>query len=353
MIETNVIYLSDNLTKLREMPDNSVDTIITDSPYGLGKPPKMDEFVKMLIAWTTVGYWEIKGKGFMGKSWDAYVPQPILWKECYRVLKPGGHLLSFFGTRTYHVGALAIAIAGFEIRDCIQWIYGSGFPKSKASLKPANEPICVARKPGGIGLLNIDDARIEVSANDPELDINRKSPRMGATIGGNGKYGGGEVMTTSLNANGRWPSNVIFDEECAILLDEQSGILVSGTKKKGTPYNHSSCTTMGASTGCVTKDYIGDVGGASRFFYVAKASPSERNGSKHPTIKPVKLMRHLVKLYVPIGGICMDVHCGSGPTIEACILEGRPYIGIDNDAESVTDTQKRIDKHSNKLFKHT
>jgi DNA modification methylase len=121
------IINGDSLVELKKFPDNYFSSIVTDSPYGLGKPPEINE---LLTAWLKDGYMEIKGKGFMGKTWDAFVPQPVLWKEVYRVLKPGGHLLSFFGTRTYDIGTLAIRMAGFEIRDCIQWVFGSGFPKS-------------------------------------------------------------------------------------------------------------------------------------------------------------------------------------------------------------------------------
>lgn len=151
----NTTHLSDNIELIKKLPDSSVDAIITDSPYGLGKEPNAAELVK---AWIDHGYLEIKGKGFMGRSWDAFVPQPILWKECFRVLKPGGHLLSFFGTRTYDWGTLAIRLAGFEIRDCIMWVYGSGFPKSmdisKAidSLGKENKEAIRAKKDCGLWL---------------------------------------------------------------------------------------------------------------------------------------------------------------------------------------------------------
>lgn len=121
------LFLGDNLETLRQLPDNSVDAIVTDPPYGLGKEPNAEE---MLRAWITDGYMEIKGTGFMGKEWDAFVPQPLFWKEAFRVLKHGGHVLCFFGTRTYDWGVMAMRLAGFEVRDSVQWVYGSGFPKS-------------------------------------------------------------------------------------------------------------------------------------------------------------------------------------------------------------------------------
>jgi len=117
----------DNIEVLKTYPDNYFDSIVTDPPYGLGKEPNPNELLK---DWIEKGYHEIQGKGFMGKEWDAFVPQPNFWKEVFRVLKPGGHVLAFYGTRTYDWGVMAMRFAGFEVRDCIQWLYGSGFPKS-------------------------------------------------------------------------------------------------------------------------------------------------------------------------------------------------------------------------------
>ena len=126
-MERNKIYHGNNIDILRTFPNNSIDSIVTDPPYGLGKEPNA---LEVLQSWITTGYHEVKGKGFMGKEWDSFVPQPIFWKECLRVLKHGGHLLSFAGTRTYDWVVMGLRIAGFEIRDQIAWVYGSGFPKS-------------------------------------------------------------------------------------------------------------------------------------------------------------------------------------------------------------------------------
>ena len=117
----------DNIELLKKMPDNSVDAVVTDAPYGLGKEQDMN---KVLADWLEKGYSEIKGSGFMGATWDAYVPQPLFWKEAIRTMKPGAHALSFFGSRTYDIGVMAMRLAGFEIRDTITYHYGSGFPKS-------------------------------------------------------------------------------------------------------------------------------------------------------------------------------------------------------------------------------
>ena len=340
----NTINLSDNLEFLKTLPDNSVDAIITDSPYGLGKKQNL---VKILQAWLTTGYLEIGGSGFMGKKWDAFVPQPILWKECLRVLKPGGYLLSFFGTRTYHLGALAIELAGFEVRDQIDWIYGSGFPKSKASLKPGHEPICVARKPGPLQMLGIDESRIEMANGDTKglfgSRINTIAPK---TTNKYGKFAHNNLDAD--NTIGRWPTNIIFDEETAEILDQQTGILNECVNRKihvQSGINSDKFTTH--KPGQNTPTY-NDTGGASRFFYIAKASPSERAGMTHPTIKPVKLMVQLVKLFCPPGGIVVDPHNGSGPTCEACLETGRYYIGIDNDPVSVGEANGRIERWHNK-----
>jgi len=343
-MKLNTIHLSDNIEYIRTMPDNSIDSIITDSPYGLGKEPKAAE---LITNWVTKGYHEIKGTGFMGKKWDAFVPQPALWKECYRVLKPGGYLLSFFGTRTYDWGTLAIRLAGFEIRDCIQWIYGSGFPKGKACLKPANEPICVARKPGPLQMLNIDECRIPMADTDTKGAFGDKNTKIRDKE--EMVYGKFEKRIPADQSTGRWPSNIIIDEEVAELVDEQSGISGGGKRtfrvevsKDSTKTKHGGLGIEGGRpVGFITSDY-NDIGGASRFFYVAKASPSERKGLTHPTIKPVKLMIQLVKLYCPVGGVVLDPHMGSGSTAIACLESARNYIGIDNDSVSHQEANNRI-----------
>lgn len=349
----------DSLEVLRDIPDNSVDSVVTDPPYELG---------------------------FMGRSWDrsgiAYRVE--LWAEVLRVLKPGGHLLAFGGTRTYHRMACAIEDAGFEIRDCIMWLYGTGFPKSvdvslaidKAlgavrrtirvplqevgnpksirgghgvpggdrpwmqrarergyhetasrepvtdeaarwqgwgtALKPAVEPIVLARKPlaernlalnvmaWGTGALNIDGCRIGID-------------------------GGAGVYDTLAGAEpkGRWPANVILDEVAAAMLDEQSGASVS-------------------------RGGVGDKGGASRFFYVPKASVAERThggrvDNAHPTVKPLALMRYLVRLVTPPGGVVLDPFAGSGTTILAAVLEGFSAVGIEREAEYCEIIRQRME----------
>jgi len=143
-----MIIHGNNIEVLKTFPDNHFSAIVTDPPYGLGKEPDAAE---MLKAWLEHGYLEVKGGGFMGKSWDAFVPQPLFWKEAFRVLKPGGHVLSFFGTRTYDWGVMAMRLSGFEIRDCCYWHYGSGFPKSHNISKAMDKMAGAEREVTGTG----------------------------------------------------------------------------------------------------------------------------------------------------------------------------------------------------------
>jgi site-specific DNA-methyltransferase (adenine-specific) len=299
----------------------------------------------------------------MGKAWDnsgiAY--DVTVWQQCLRVLKPGGHLIAFGGSRTYHRLAVAIEDAGFEIRDQIQWIYGSGFPKSHnlkdewqgwgTALKPAHEPAVLARKPlcgtvadnvmaWGVGGLNIDGTRIGSSDAQYTEGKGNDTPKQSGDIYGFASYE--RLYTRSApNTAGRWPANVILDEDAAVALDAQSG-------------------------------------GASRFFYTAKASKAEReaglyyedwqdagslaggndkrNGkdlpqlkpraNHHPTVKPLSLMRYLVRLVTPKGGKVLDPFMGSGSTGCASVMERFHFIGIDITPEYVAIAQKRIDYYA-------
>lgn len=332
-----MLLLGNCLNELKKLDDCSVDAVVTDPPYGLN---------------------------FMGKKWDYDVPSTDIWCEVLRVLKPGGHLLSFFGTRTYHRGVVRIEDVGFEIRDQIQWIYGSGFPKSLnlkdewngwgTALKPANEPIVLARKPlsektvadnvlkWGCGAINVDASRIgnEIipqhqrdlsQAHGDKWAAGTKQPVLGVT-----NY-----------TVGRWPANVMFDEQAAFMLDEQSS-------------------------------------NVSRFFYCAKASKSERNagledmpekaasnlpmrskngirGGKgidgtetdrltknqnfHPTVKPIKLMEYLIKLITPPNGIVLDPFMGSGSTGVAANNLGFNFIGIELNEEYFEIAKERLNNN--------
>lgn len=349
MTTNTSLYLGDCLEVLRGMPDDCVDSVVTDPPYGLS---------------------------FMGKKWDYDVPSVEIWAECLRVLKPGGHLLAFAGTRTQHRMAARIEDAGFEIRDIIAWVYGSGFPKSldvskaidKAAgaertkvpatgnlhkntnlnddgwskigdreplmdsntpvtdaacqwqgwgtaLKPALEPITVARKPlvgtvaanvleHGTGAINVDGCRVAI---DPHADATQlRTMQRGQRSSGDG-WGMSTVSGDApqvVRPEGRWPANLIHDGS-----DEVTDVL----------------------------------GDPARFFYCAKASKRDRGeGNNHPTVKPTDLMRYLCRLVTQPGGVVLDPFMGSGSTGKAAVAEGFRFIGIEKDPHSFEIAKQRI-----------
>lgn len=513
------VICGNNIDLLKIFPDNHFDSIVTDPPYGLGKEPNAEELMK---DWIEKGYHEISGSGFMGKSWDAFVPQPIFWKEVFRVLKPGGHVVAFYGTRTYDWGVMAMRFAGFEVRDCIQWIYGSGFPKSYnvgkgiegkvlngsaswndwkkldgekeevnwgysksqaeqgyrldyseankervgkvnfkteqgkkwegwgSALKPANEPIVLARKPLEKGL-SIAENVLKWRVGGINIDASRVSG-FNMTKGGckfnSAFFESGESNFTKDfdESKGRFPANVILShhaectcngtkkvksdghhsgkvpdngglynlglrpledkgnihakngmeevedwnchEDCPIrIMDEQSvsmGMHSAGSKKNIGDYNRKENNSIfnnskgGIGQGEFGGKRFGDKGGASRFFYCAKASKSERNkgldgfdtkqtiggggtyneeaGAKfgsikaegknfHPTVKPIKLMQYLVKMITPPNGIVLDPFCGSGTTGVACKLDGFQFVGLEQDPEYLRIAEARINNY--------
>jgi site-specific DNA-methyltransferase (adenine-specific) len=269
-----MIIHGDCLEEMSKMEANSISAIITDPPYGLK---------------------------FMGKQWDHGVPGEEFWSEALRICKPRSWMLAFGGTRTYHRLTCAIEDAGWEIRDCIMWIYGQGFPKGKGCLKPSYEPIILARKRSKNPELNIEECRIKCD------DLKPYCGRLHVGLYNDDSWEG--IEREKRLPSGRWPANIILDEESAQMLDDQTGILKSGGGIKNS-------------------------GGASRFFYCAKASPSERNGSKHPTMKPIKLMEYLMKLImVDKNGTILDPFCGSGTTLLAAKNLGISAIGIEKEEE--------------------
>lgn len=430
------IYRQDCLSLMKSIPDNYVDAVVTDPPYGLK---------------------------FMGKKWDYDVPSVEIWEECYRILKPGGHLLSFAGTRTYHRVVVRIEDAGFEIRDMIAWIYGQGFPKSLnvgktmdkylktgnaswngtgdssngalgytklqfqqgyrpddysnrhqtkvelseeeakqwdgwgTALKPAIEPICLARKPledivvknilkYGTGGINIDGCRI---ATNPEVDDKR--------LGGNGKWktdktaknvyeGGYAGNNIASSEKGRFPANIIHDGSKEVIAEfpqskggSGNGNAIVGEQSDNIPLRRGTLIPRN------------DDGSAARFFYCAKASKKDRDEglddleeseqghnrfdkcakcggyilqnpdrpsackceeperihasarNNHPTVKPTNLMRYLCKLITPPNGKIIDPFMGSGSTGKAALLEGFRFIGIELDEGYFEIAKRRIE----------
>ena len=407
------LMLGDNIESLQKLPDNSIDSIVTDPPYGLS---------------------------FMGKKWDYDVPSVEFWREVYRVLKPGGHILSFGGTRTYHRMVVNIEDAGFEIRDQIQWIYASGFPKSHnigkavdkiqgnerevvgieerqlknggkedcfisdkkrenidytitkgqspyegwgTALKPANEPLCVARKPlseksvaenvlkWGTGGINIDGCRV---GTEPISHGTSRADIRGGSLDGSISGSRPRLQVEEIITEGRFPANIILDESAGDLLDEQSGVSKSSPRTTELNGNPNGTISFGQ---CKNTNHS-DKGGASRFFYQAKVSKAERNmgldhfeekkkdfetttrtnketadkfgferkgtaKNTHPTVKPVSLMAYLCRLITPPNGIVLDPFMGSGSTGIAAQLEGFRFCGMEMDKDYFKIAEARIE----------
>ncbi len=361
------------------MADNAVDAIVADPPYGFA---------------------------FMGKRWDYDLPPVELRAEALRVLKPGGHLLAFGGARTYHRATCRIEDAGFEIRDCVMWIYGSGFPKSHnlqgewkgfgTALKPAHEPIVLARKPlngtvaenvqtWGCGGLNVDGCRVaptgehlggsHVSTKSAGWDRPWKHDE-GHIEKRKTEWAEADEKATRL---GRWPANLIHDgskEVVGMFPQATSGSIKAG-QPAGRDMRAGDCDNNRIGGRPVQPfDVAGSSGSAARFFYAAKASRSERDAgldgmplrecgmmeddaypiktgsgnlretkrrNVHPTVKPQALMRYLCRLVTPPNGIILDPFFGSGSTGVAAIAEGFSIIGIEQEADYVEIARRRCE----------
>ena len=446
--DLTTIHHGGALDVLRAMPDESVHSIVTDPPYGLSNTDPR-HVTETITRWVSGDREYVpSGRGFMGKEWDAFVPPVAVWDECLRVLKPGGHLLAFAGSRTHDLMGLSIRLAGFEMRDSLAWLYGSGFPKSHnvslsidkaqghanrgraiptassyqasdteqknkltshkvdaysaktpeaaqwdgwgTALKPAFEPIVLARKPlaektvarnvlaHGTGAINVDACRI---ATDEQISAHHgtANPRVAMGDGWGEGYQVGEAATTPPNTAGRWPANVLLDQHAAAWVDEQSGFSVSKRAERGasggilrldgchtvdelralaeagekTPTGRDARKTLARYV--ASEDGPGghtDPGGASRFFYTAKAPKRERpnvDGVQHPTVKPLAIMRWLIRLVTPPGGVVLDPFAGSGTTIEAALIEGFNPIGIEMEADYLPLIQHRIDRQAGTL----
>ncbi len=315
-----------------------VDAIVTDPPYHL---VDMHARATRSFSGNADGSLARLAAGFMGKAWDGgdIAFRPETWATIGAALKPGGYLLAFGGTRTHHRLWCAIEDAGFVIQETIMWVHGQGFPKGRAQLKPAHEPICVAYKPGGKRTLQIDECRVPTEG---EKVIGGAGGVSGFVRGGNKPYelGTGRKYQTA----GRWPANVCHDgsdevmEAFAAFPTHSAGHARSG--KFGAVYDASSYH-LGAD-GAREMGRFGDAGTAARFYYCAKASKADRAGSRHPTIKPIALMRWLVRLVTPPGGLVLDPFAGSGTTGAAALAEGRHAILIERETEYFNDIKRRL-----------
>lgn len=313
---------------LKTLPAESINAVITDPPYELR---------------------------LMGKTWDktGISFNPETWKAAARTLKFGSHMLVFGGTRTFHRIACAIEDAGFELRDTICWLYGQGYPKSLTALKPAWEPIILARKPlsektvaanvlkHGAGTLNIDACRIGRDAGDRfEYGVNGDEPSTPTK----NVYGRRSRRGYEPHAIGRWPANLVLDHEAARLVDDQAGDRPAGghPKRRGRDGQRN---TYGRFSGGMNKrvGVQSTTGGASRFFYVPKAGKADRGtGNDHPAVKPAALMAWLCRLVAPPGGLILDPFAGSGTTGVACMETGHRFIGIEIDAGYCRIARRRI-----------
>jgi DNA modification methylase len=415
-----ILHSGDCMDVLVQFDPDSIDSCVTDPPYHLTSIVRRFGGSNAAPVKAQFGTFKRHSAGFMGQNWDGgdVAFRPETWAKVYRVLKPGAHLLAFGGTRTYHRMACAIEDAGFEIRDCIQWLYGSGFPKSHdvskgidraagaerevigksttwmqrtahheqshggfdcttggladvtapatdsarqwqgwgTALKPACEPIVLARKPlsektvaanvlrWGTGALNIDGCRVgteTVSTHSrgsngafPKRPTERSAEESGRTADQRAGLDHSE-------RTGRWPANVIHDgsDEVVGAFPAQAG------SNSGKPQ---------AADGKITNKWMGNAriesyalvddsrGSAARFFYTAKADSDDRIGSKHPTTKPLDLIQYLVRLITPKGGTCLDPFAGTGTTGEAAWREGMRAILIEREAEYQADIRRRM-----------
>lgn len=345
----------DCLDVLPTLADGSVDAVVCDPPYALIGPRSGMSGMRP----RTEAQKAARRGGFMGKAWDRELPGIPHWQAVLRTLKPGGYLLAFGGTRTYHRLTCAIEDAGFEIRDCLMWLYGTGFPKGQGCLKPAWEGIVLARRPGAKVLpLGIDECRIPTadslggghSTNGQQMSGGWRRPWMDDPEAVEANAARSRDAVAKAEELGRYPANLILgDDEAAAMLDEQSGETTSNGGKRVHPVD-SVAYGKYATCGRGNIGGLGDTGGASRFFYCAKASSAERGDGNHPTVKPVALMRWLVKLVCPPGGVVLDPFAGSFTTGVACVLEDRDFIGIEMDASYVEMGRRRIVEAQGPLF---
>jgi site-specific DNA-methyltransferase (adenine-specific) len=386
---SHLLHAGDCLQILPTLAASSADAVVTDPPYHLTSASRNGS--ARVPGNDPAGRHRNGDKGFMGKTWDGgdIAFRAETWAAIGRVLKPGGYLLAFGGPRTFHRIACAIEDGGFVLVDTLAWLYGQGFPKHTSKLKPAWEPIILAWKPArrATPLPGLDACRIECAGGSPSIGRRESSVKSGKHPGNPGMKDGTEkpVLTNRITFEtftaphegeklGRWPANVILDEEAGAQLDLQTGPQKSG----GTPFNGRKAAktknAYGPFNGEENPQGIGaSAGHVSRFFYCAKASRKERNAgcedlakemrwsagdqspgtfqadgtdkfahNHHPTVKPLALMRYLCRLVTPAGGLILDPFLGSGSTGIASLQEGFRFVGIEEDRAYLKIARRRI-----------
>jgi site-specific DNA-methyltransferase (adenine-specific) len=317
------LFRGDCLAVMPTLRPATVDAVVTDPPYGLS---------------------------FMGKGWDHAVPGTEYWEAALRLMKPGAYLVAFGGSRTFHRMACAIEDAGFQIRDTIMWLYGSGFPKARSCLKPAHEPIILARRPGPMRPLGIDECRVAMNRGDADRIANMggfgregyRRPRTAETF----MQGTPDATRAEAHTAGRWPANVAHDGSDEVLaafaaFGERGGG-GGGRDSRGRIHEAFSMDRPRKAARNDVHPGFGDTGTAARFFYCAKASKAERAGSDHPTVKPLALMSWLCRLVTPPGGVILDPFLGSGTTGAAAVADGFRFIGIERDPGYFRTAKRRI-----------
>jgi site-specific DNA-methyltransferase (adenine-specific) len=313
-----------------------VDAVVTDPPYHLIPTQKRFGAVNSAPAqYGRDGAMARLSSGFMSQQWDGgdIAFQPETWATIGSVLRPGGFLLAFGGTRTYHRLACAIEDAGFVIQDCLMWLFATGFPKRKDALKPAYEPLVCAYKPGGKRTLQVDECRIHGSDAVDRV-------RHGGGIDGTWA----EFTTSTADdkhplPDGRWPANICHDgsDEVVALFPQSAGAVSNGSKGSGLQETD----TFKMRQRPQTPGFC-DTGSAARFFFSAKAGAQDRWGSRHPTVKPVELLKWLVPLVTPPGGFVLDPFAGSGTTAVAAMATGRNCILIEREDQYIADIKERL-----------
>jgi DNA modification methylase len=388
------LYRGNNMDALKKLKNESVDVLICDPPYGLSENPDMKAVLKCWL--NDKDYKPKSGKGYLGLAWDNFVPGPLFWKEAFRVLKPGGWCLAFYGARTYDIGTLAMRLSGFEVRDCILWVYGLSSPRNQkisrfmdkrqgididkhysrkyggksypqtvdgkkwdgwgTSLRPSCEPIAMCRKPlykgsvvdnvlkYGVGALNIEASRIPLSLDglnyDSKLSRNRTIPHL--TIDGRQAT---KADIPLLNEAGRFPTHIIFDEDSGKILDSISPVEISrffyNTKVSrrerefgthGLPLKEDRRKSKDTST----------VPMMLRLKWDGKKREEQIVANNHPNVKPIALMRYLVRLVAPKNAIVLDPFMGSGSTGCAAMLENCRFRGMEMDSNFFDIARSRV-----------